>query len=675
MVLETIATEMGEEAILIDGGDASDTKIASTPISQQRTSEDFENIAPVAETRDESPEYEKEAPQEHEGPHVPPPEPSVVEFSGTAVNATETEIEIGQEQDERDFDKNPTVLFALLQKKEWQAAIERSNVHQDEAKVWVSRKEKDGRLRWRLLPIHAAIVFKAPEDVIEALLAAYPKGAHAKDDQGMLPLHLAFRNGSSEDIVNLLLTAFPQSIDVKDRKGRTPLVLAQASTSPNKDSYLRALERGPAYYIAAAAENDRAALIAEQRTIFNAELMQVHELHQQEIATIHEQAAHKESELLAKIAEMEKELAKTHETSQVLVDHVNSLEAQLSSRSDTERFLATKIATLDSSLKTTEKERVEIEQALKFENITLTAERDGYKAKLDEIEKEYGQVHENFRGSIEVFERREQEWSKTKSELEQQIKSVQIDWANAQANCAILDVQLKRKMETEHALATQVSSLASKLAEAASDSREFSTKFSKKIKDLEEERFLLRNTVQDLTKRLKLVATVLEDMTNEQTRIISQSKTQDSVIIEALASHAKIVADAREQQKFLDEARREREEMQKKLAKQEEAIALNEEKRVTILNAIAIQGEHMEKTKNARDNLLESVENMGKDVKGVLENILSVLPTDIQKEDELVDAVVKNISCPVIAEEIVSQRTEPKDVLLDETNNDETRDD
>lgn len=670
---------MGEEAILIDGGDVCDTKIVSTPISQQRAaSEDLENMAPAPETRDESPVCEKEEPQEKKEPQVPPPpEPSVVEFSGAVVdiNEAETEIEIGQEQDERDFDKNPTVLFALLQKKEWQAAIERSNVHQDEAKIWVSRKEKDGRLRWRLLPIHAAIVFKAPEDVIAALLAAYPKGAHAKDDQGMLPLHLAFRNGSSEEIVNLLLTAFPQSIDVKDRKGRTPLVLAQASTSPNKDSYLRALERGPAYYIVAAAENDRAALIAEQRTIFHAELMLLEDSHHQEIAAIHEQAANKERELLAKMEEMEKELAKTQETSQVLVDHVNSLEAQLSSRSDTERFLATKIATLDSSLRTTEKERLEIEQRLKMENFALIAERDGYKTKLEEIEKQYGYMLENFRGSVEVLEKREQEWSKTKSELEQQIKSVQIDWANAQANCAILDVQLKKKMETEHALATQVSALAGKLAEAATDSREFSTKFSKKIKDLEEERFLLRNTVQDLTKRLKLVANVLEDMTKEQKRIINQSKTQDSVIIEALASHAKIVADAREQQKFLDEARREREEMRKKLAKHEEAIALNEEKRLTIMNAIAVQGEHMERTKNARDNILESVENMGNDVRGVLENILSVLPADIQKDDELVDAVVKNISCPAVAEEVVLQTTERpvEEAPLDETPQ-ETRD-
>ena len=39
-----------------------------------------------------------------------------------------------------------------------------------------------------------------------------------------------------------------------------------------------------------------------------------------------------------RIRELESKLAKTQETSQVLIDHVNSLEAQLTSRSNTERF-------------------------------------------------------------------------------------------------------------------------------------------------------------------------------------------------------------------------------------------------------------------------------------------------------------------------------------------------
>ena len=117
---------------------------------------------------------------------------------------------------ERDFDRNPTALLTMIQKKAWPEAIERTMGHFEEARVWVSRRESDGNLRWRLLPIHAAMVFKAPKNVVKNLLAAYPPGAAAQDDRGMLPLHLAFRTGAPESIVHLLLEAFPQAIDIQD---------------------------------------------------------------------------------------------------------------------------------------------------------------------------------------------------------------------------------------------------------------------------------------------------------------------------------------------------------------------------------------------------------------------------------------------------------------------------
>jgi hypothetical protein len=673
MVLEKIDTEMGEDTVFVEGGDVMATKITSTPTNFRTTpkaAEDSENMEP-AETHEDEEENvrdEAEMPEdEAEAPHDETEQPAATEEATPAieVEAVPEAVPDAVEEiiDERDFDKNPTVLFALLQKKEWTAAIERSHLYQEECDVWVSRKEKDGRLRWRLLPVHAAIVFKAPADVIETLLGAYPMGAQAKDDQGMLPLHLAFRNGASEEIVDLLLVSYPHSIDVKDRKGRTPLVLAQASTSPNKDAFLRALERGPSYYVGSAAKADRAAVAAEQRAIFEAKLMQVKQSHQHELAAVQLESENKHRDLHVKIEEMENELEKTQETSQVLVDHVNSLEAQLNTRSDTERFLATKIATLDSSLQNTEKTREEVEQQLKLQNFTLIAERDGYKSKLEGIEKEYEQVQTQLTESVELFEKREQEWAKTKKDLEGQVKSHQMDWAQAKANCAILDAQLKKKMETEHALATQVSSLAGKLAENAADARDYSNKYTKKIKEMEEERMVLRDSVQDLTKRLKLVATLLEDMGTQQNKIIQESKFNDFAIAQALEAHAAIVAEAQAQADLLVEVRQEREEMQKKLIEQEEKMAANEEKRSTIMDAIAVHGDHMAKTKGARDDMVESVKAMGEDVKGVLENILSVLPTDGEEDGALVDAVVKSITSPATEEELSEEKKEEEAAL------------
>jgi hypothetical protein len=650
MVLENIETEFGEETVLVEGEGG---KVITSP-TNAHTPENTEKEPQVENTpemRDEEPpapeenSVTEETPTEEEAPiteEVPAAEETSVEETGRTVEeapapteqeATQKEEEVANVEEldpnERDFDKNPTVLFAMIQKKEWTAAIERVQSKLDESKVWVSRKEKDGRLRWRLLPIHAAIVFKAPEHVVETLLAAFLKGAQSKDDQGMLPLHLAFRNGSSEGIVNLLLVAYPESINAVDRKGRIPLVLAQASTSPNKEAFMRALERGPGYYAVAAGK-----------------LMQVRQSHKHELDAAQIDAENKRCELQAKLEEMEKELMKTQETSQVLVDHVNSLEAQLNSRSDTERFLATKIATLDTTLKTSAQTKEVLVGQLKTENYSLRLDRDAFKLKYEELEKTHVTTQNKLTESLDLFERRETEWSKTEAELSQQVKSIQIDWANAQANCAILDAQLKKKMETEHALATQVSSLAGRLAESSTDSRVSSNNFNRRVKELEGERLMLRESVQYLTKRLSLVAQVLQNMTTEQNKIVEGAKHHECAISAAFSAHANIVADAMNQEKLQDQDRQEREEMKKLLAKQEEQVAKNEEKRSTIMSAIAVQEQHMENTKVARDEMLESVKTMGADVKDVLENILSILPKNVE-QDDLVDAVVKNVMAPV----------------------------
>lgn len=126
---------------------------------------------------------------------------------------------------ECDYDKNPTDLYTAIERKEWEHAVNiiHSDGAEEQAGTWVTRKELNGKLRWRLLPLHAAVMFRCPLKLVELLLADFPLGAQSKDDQGMLPLHLAFRNESNWDVIEELMTAFPQAIFVCDRKGRTPL--------------------------------------------------------------------------------------------------------------------------------------------------------------------------------------------------------------------------------------------------------------------------------------------------------------------------------------------------------------------------------------------------------------------------------------------------------------------
>jgi ankyrin repeat protein len=149
-----------------------------------------------------------------------------------------------QDQPETDYDLGPTQLYTHIENKQWESAIERSRTNPAEVRTWISRREPDdrNRIRWRLLPLHATCVFRAPLSLIEALIAVYPDAPGMVDDQGMLPIHLACRNGASRGVVMTLLNANPRSINVKDKKGRTPLNLVENSNSQNKDAVIEAMQ-------------------------------------------------------------------------------------------------------------------------------------------------------------------------------------------------------------------------------------------------------------------------------------------------------------------------------------------------------------------------------------------------------------------------------------------------
>jgi ankyrin repeat protein len=148
------------------------------------------------------------------------------------------------DQPETDYDLGPSTLYSFIEQKLWDSAIERARNTPSEAKTWISRREPSdpNKIRWRLLPLHATCVFRAPLSLIETLITAYPDGPKMIDDQGMLPLHLACRNGASRAVVMTLLNTNPESINAKDKKGRTPLNLVESSNSQNKDQVIEAIQ-------------------------------------------------------------------------------------------------------------------------------------------------------------------------------------------------------------------------------------------------------------------------------------------------------------------------------------------------------------------------------------------------------------------------------------------------
>ena len=131
---------------------------------------------------------------------------------------------------EVDYDKNPTDLFQALEARQFGYADEM--FHQvnkqftKDCKTWVvarGQKKNSSQLRFRALPLHAALVFGAPDDMVKKILNAYPKATRGRDVKGRLPIHLAMEHNASEEMITSIIESFPKGFLAKDKKEMTPL--------------------------------------------------------------------------------------------------------------------------------------------------------------------------------------------------------------------------------------------------------------------------------------------------------------------------------------------------------------------------------------------------------------------------------------------------------------------
>jgi SpoVK/Ycf46/Vps4 family AAA+-type ATPase len=109
--------------------------------------------------------------------------------------------------------------------KGWKAAIARST---DPACRHETRIKNDrGNL-----PIHTAASFRAPIEVTEALLEAYPEAASITNNYGNLALHFTAWKKGPLDVERLLLKVFPEGAAQKNNHGNLPLHYASHYNAP-----------------------------------------------------------------------------------------------------------------------------------------------------------------------------------------------------------------------------------------------------------------------------------------------------------------------------------------------------------------------------------------------------------------------------------------------------------
>lgn len=158
-----------------------------------------------------------------------------------------------QKELECDFETNPTTLYLMIHQADWEGVDYQAGNSPEEVRTFVLRRNADGVLKWRLLPIHSAILHDAPLATLETLISAYRESARIPDDHGMLPIHLAIKKHVGPEVINLLLSAYPDCIDVTNSHGLTPYQMAETSSSEHQEYYLRALQRGTPTYAAVTA--------------------------------------------------------------------------------------------------------------------------------------------------------------------------------------------------------------------------------------------------------------------------------------------------------------------------------------------------------------------------------------------------------------------------------------
>ena len=298
--------------------------------------------------------------------------------AGEAVNGhIMVDEQIVPEKKVVDYDTNPSALYKAMQVKNWKVVMDRIDEYPDDVSTWIRRKEKDGSTRWCLLPIHAALIFKAPVHVVAKLLSIYPESGLCNDDQGMCPLHLAFRHGSNDAVLYEILSSCPDAIDAKDDKGRTPLALhstyvaranAQETPSANGDHVQKMRASAFEKYVTVASDRARKSVKSKLEAHYLNKLKAIHDDHTSQLENLRKLASDEFTASRERIKELEKkkksiesllnekkkeveDLLKGNETKTLSIAKLENLLSEISTAKEKESTeLSNKISNLEAEI-------------------------------------------------------------------------------------------------------------------------------------------------------------------------------------------------------------------------------------------------------------------------------------------------------------------------------------
>lgn len=395
-----------------------------------------------------------------------------------------------------DFDRDATDLYKSIHEKKWTDTVRRAETHPEEVSTWIYRRERNnGKIRWKLLPLHAALIFAAPKFVIESLVDAYPEGVQCKDDQGMLPLHLAFKMNSPESIINVIVDAHPLAMVCKDRKMRTPLTLAFTEKAMNRNAFLRAIDVGLVSCLREVAEKERRSVINELDQKFEEDSKIVKEQHAEEMDELKNEYEKKIELFELKIEQEKKESEFWKESSSALKE----------SLSVSDRKLELKLSS-DYTAK-------------------LAQEKDEYISKIKNLEPRLDQLEKE---------------KKTDTE---ELSQLRVEVAESKEKISTLEKSLQEKTTENNSLSSQIIELSSILSRISKE------KTSDKSSQLTRDGIISRGNLCEAMNKLVSYGGLMDEMISQQRTVLdmaAKGKPLAEVLVDVTKMHEFFAKDVKE---------------------------------------------------------------------------------------------------------------------------------
>jgi len=558
-----------------------------------------------------------------------------------------------------DLDK-PTRLYTLIESKDWPNAMKHlesaekssqtlglfsssSSVNKDqlkkEAMTWIVRREKvtssgDPRkekppLRWRILPLHAVLIFKGPVEIVELLLRLYPMGSRCKNDQGMLPLHLGFRHEVSESVVNALLESYPEGMDVLDKKGRSPLALALprkkkegATTtsdgsqsgvppSPGKVNGVNAMR---AYAAAMSIEHTRQ--VQEQhRKEYEREMSNMKEEYRNVVNEIEARSLENVAAAEDKVNILKEDLSRVMFEASRLREMVSTLEEQIRMKDSTTSQLEGRVKDLESDLKekignyekqieskdTVIKDVSSTKSLLETQKAELIVEKQKLIETNDQneigLENIATQITTLSSANLEINEKNKlltsrlantsNELNDCRTTIDTVVPGMQKELALVKSECSDAHKELNRKETIESTLLGQVNSLAEKLAEAATAKNMALASNQGQVREYKQENIVLKKNIEILTSKFSSLSSSMKKISDEQEQLLESS-----------ANHERTILSIRESDELIREA----------TARQAIEVEQAEVHRNRLMEAYKLEEKHMKASLRARQSIIEALD-------------------------------------------------------------------